>query len=188
MAEKTTKLNTEKLVMASARSLHISPRKMRLVTNLVKNMNALDAVTQLQFKNKKASPMLIKLIKSAVANAEHNFSLDPETLYIKSITCDMGQTMKRFFPRARGSAFVIRRKLCHVNLVLESKPGKKKSKTKFVKATSKPKEAPKPVETDQALPEEQTMNRPEAALKTSEQAKANKIAQKRRPQAPRKVI
>ncbi len=59
--------NQATLVRASARHLHIAPRKMRLVTNLVKGMNAADAVVQLQHTNKKAAPMLIKLIQSAIA-------------------------------------------------------------------------------------------------------------------------
>jgi len=85
MTEKNTQLNN-RLVTAHARDLHIAPRKMRLVTNLVKNMNALDAMVQLEHTEKKASPMLIKLIQSAVANAKNNFSMDPQHLFIKSIT------------------------------------------------------------------------------------------------------
>ncbi len=112
-----------KTVTAHADSLHVSPRKCRLVTNAVKGMFALDAITQLRFTDKKASPMVEKLIRSAIANAEHNFQLKPEQLYISSITCDMGKTMRRYMPRARGSASVIRRKLCHINLVLSVKAG-----------------------------------------------------------------
>jgi large subunit ribosomal protein L22 len=101
---------------------------MRLVTNLVKNMRVSDAITQLQFTNKKGADMLVKLLRSAVANAEHNYSLSADKLYVKSVTCDMGQTLQRYFPRARGSAFVIRRKMCHVNVVLEEREGKKGGK------------------------------------------------------------
>ena len=88
MAKETTTTEQSKLVRASARQLRIAPRKMRLTTNLVKGMNALDALTQLQHTNKKASPILIKLIQSAVANAKNNFSMDPEHLFIKSISTD----------------------------------------------------------------------------------------------------
>ena len=126
-ANKTTSAT---LVRASARDLHIAPRKMRLVTNLVKGMNAMDAITQLQHAEKKASPMLIKLIQSAVANAKNNFSLDENHLFIKSISADMGKVMKRYFPRARGSAFVIKRKMSHVNIVLEERKQGKASKVK----------------------------------------------------------
>jgi large subunit ribosomal protein L22 len=145
MADKPQKPNI--LVRASARNLRIAPRKMRLVTNLVRNMRVADAMTQLQFTNKKGAKMLQKLLQSAVANAEHNFSLNREGLFVKSITCDMGPVMQRSFPRARGSAFIIRRKLAHVNLVLEERPikGKKKSVV--------PAKAKKIKEIDEAKPE-----------------------------------
>lgn len=148
MAETSAKLNKagkadvatpapKQLVKAHARSLRISPRKMRLVTNLVKNMRLSDAMTQLQFTNKKAAGMLQKLLQSAAANAENNFSLNRDGLFIKEITCDMGPVLKRSFPRARGSAFMIRRKMSHVNVVLEEravKPKKRKSNPTVPKA------------------------------------------------------
>ncbi len=145
MTNKASTTESGKLVTAHARDLHIAPRKMRLVTNLVKNMNALDALVQLQHTDKKASPMLIKLIQSAVANAKNNFSLDPQHLFIKELTCDMGKVMKRYFPRARGSAFEIRRKMSHVNIVLEER---KKAKASKVKAgfLTKPKAEEKKVQ------------------------------------------
>lgn len=142
MAEKQSQQNT-KLVTASAKGLRISPRKMRLVTNMVKGMRAVDAITQLQFVNKKGAPYMDRLIRSAIANAQNNFSLPAETLYIKTVTCDMGQTMKRFFPRARGSAFIIRRKMSAVNLVLEERPGvQKKSRFSILKRAKKEKPTP----------------------------------------------
>ena len=116
------------LVRAHARSLRIAPRKMRLVTNLVKDMRVNDALTQLQFTNKKGAKMLQTLLQSASANAENNFSLNRDNMFIKEITCDMGPVMKRSFPRARGSAFMIRRKMSHVNVILEEREIKNKKK------------------------------------------------------------
>lgn len=148
------------LVRAHARNLRISPRKLRLVTNLVKNMSAGDALVQLQFTNKKGAPMVAKLIQSAIANAENNFSLNRDGLYIKSITCDMGPVLQRAFPRARGSAFIIRRKMAHVNLVLEEKEVKKKAlKVAKTKKEAKPVQTVEgssglPVETAAKLPKE----------------------------------
>ena len=165
MAEKTAQLNkktakttkaeklvaepkTKQLVKAHARSLRISPRKMRLVTNLVKNMRVNDALTQLQFTNKKAAQMVTKLLQSAAANAENNFSLNRDTLFIKEITCDMGPVMKRSFPRARGSAFMIKRKLSHVNVILEERAVKaKKKKTAVVPKAVKPEKKVVEIET-----------------------------------------
>lgn len=120
----------KQLVRAHARNLRIAPRKMRLVTNLVKNMRLNDAMTQLSFTNKKAAGMLQKLLQSAAANAEHNFSMNRDGLFIKEVTCDMGPVMKRSFPRARGSAFMIRRKLSHVNVILEERAVKAKKASK----------------------------------------------------------
>ena len=186
MAKALATTESRKLVTASARHLHIAPRKMRLVTNLVKNMYALDALVQLQHANKKAAPMVIKLIKSAIANAEHNFSLKPESLYIKSITTDMATVMKRYFPRARGSAFVIRRKMSHVNLELEDR-SKSKGKAHAGKTSvfSRTKNEDKPVESiDQ---KEATNEKPSdepvkksQVTKTNEQRKMNTVANKRR--------
>jgi large subunit ribosomal protein L22 len=184
MAKAITKTESPKLVTAHARDLHIAPRKMRLVTNLVKNMNALDAMVQLQHANKKAAPMLIKLIQSAVANAKNNFSLDPQHLYIKSITADMGKVMKRYFPRARGSAFEIKRKMSHINIVLEERKTGKASKVK-AGFLNKAKDEEKKVENvDQ---EAATNTKPvktevkkSQVFKTDEQLKMSKAANKRR--------
>ncbi len=156
MAEKTVQPNTKPLVRAHARNLRIAPRKMRLVTNLVKNMRVNDALVQLQFTNKKAAIMVSKLLQSAMANAENNFSLKRDGMFIQSITCDMGPVMKRSFPRARGSAFIIRRKMCHVNVILEEREVKvKKTTAKLPKV----KKADKPVKTQEGslgLPVEET--------------------------------
>ena len=148
MAKTATTTESGKLVTATARHLHIAPRKMRLVTNLVKGMNALDAMTQLQHANKKAAPMLIKLIQSAVANAKNNFDMDTGHLFIMSLTADQGKVMKRYFPRARGSAFTIRRKMSHINLVLEERKQGKASKSK-AGFLNRPKEEPKVESIDQ---------------------------------------
>lgn len=120
----------KQLVRAHARSLRIAPRKMRLVTNLVKDMRLSEAMTQLSFTNKKGAKMLQKLLQSAAANAENNFSMNRDGLFIKTITCDMGPVLQRSFPRARGSAFMIRRKMSHVNVILEEREVKLKKKQK----------------------------------------------------------
>jgi large subunit ribosomal protein L22 len=182
MTEKLSQPNS-KLVTAHARDLHIAPRKMRLVTNLVKNMNALDAIVQLQHTEKKASPMLIKLIQSAVANAKNNFSLDPQHLFIKSITADMGKVMKRYFPRARGSAFEIKRKMSHINIVLEERKKGKASKAK-AGFLNRPKEEPKVANVDQqkAVNEKPVKEEPKKSqvFRTDEQKKMSNVANKRR--------
>lgn len=176
----TTKSNAP-LVRAYARDLHIAPRKIRLVTNLLKGMNVSTAMVQLQHMHKKAAPLVARLVKSAVANAKNNFSLDPDSLFIKSISADMGKTLKRYFPRARGSAFVIRRKLSHVNIVLEEKKTGKAAKSRI--SLFKKKEEPAPDSADKI---EATNKKPVKEVKrqfvgkTDEQRKMNTVANKRR--------
>ncbi len=167
MAKEITQQNN-KLVTASAKGLHLSPRKMRLVTNLVKGMRVVDAMNQLRFTNKKGALYMGRLLRSAVANAENNFSIPAENLYVKTVTCDMGQTMKRYFPRARGSAFIIRRKLSSVNVILEERPGQaKKSRFTIAKPVKKEKVTPT-VEQSIGVPE----NGPEVKMNDKVKAPA----------------
>ncbi len=186
MAKSTATTQSAKLVAAHARDLRIAPRKMRLVTNLLKGLNVNDAMVQLQHLNKKGAPMVAKLLRSAVANAQNNFSLDADHLYIRSITADMGSAMKRYFPRARGSAFVIRRKLSHVNVVLEERKGA--GKRKFALFSAKGERSGKPSATEASVDQKEAVNaKPPKTLgrksevpKTEEQVKKNKAQNKRR--------
>lgn len=182
MAEKSVQQNKQevRLVKAHARSLRIAPRKLRLVANLVKNMRAQDALTQLAFVNKKGASMVSKLLQSAISNAENNFSLEPEGLYIQSITCDAGQVLKRFMPRARGSASPLNRRLSHLNVTLEARavPKKQGRFARLVKARKTAAEV-KPVEDESDIATASAKGIPGAA-KTNEQVKQNKVQQKRR--------
>lgn len=105
-------------VKAKAKFIRMSPTKIRLVTNLIKKMSAAEALNQLKFINKLASRPVAKLIKSAMANAEHNFELAKDNLFIKELTVDEGPTLKRSMPRAHGRATPIRKRTSHINLVL----------------------------------------------------------------------
>lgn len=181
-ATATTKPN---VVTATARSLRIAPRKVRLVTNAVKGMYALDALAQLKFMDKKAAPIVAKVIRAAVASAEHDFSLEPQWLYISSITCDMGPVLQRYMARARGSASPIRRKLSHVHVTLtERRKGQvpKRRLSLWQKAAKPGEKRPAPVEQAAAevAEKEQSQVRKTQAPKTSEQKKMNTIQQKRR--------
>lgn len=182
MAKEQSKTESPKLVKAFARDLRISPRKIRLVTNLIKGQNAEDALTQLKNTPKKASEIVFKLLKSAIANATNNFSLKPEKLYIKSISADMGKSMKRYFPRARGSAFVIRRKLSHVNLVLEERKSGKAAKSRIsLFKKNQEQKAPESIDHTEAIQKTEIKDhKKEFTVKTDEQKKMGKIQQKRR--------
>jgi large subunit ribosomal protein L22 len=98
-----------------------SPRKMRLIADLVRGKRVERALAELQFVSKAAAEPIRKLILSAVANAKNNAGASMESLFIKDIAVDKGVVMKRFMPRARGSAAPIRKKSSHVMLTLESK-------------------------------------------------------------------
>ncbi len=109
------------MTTAKLNYLRISPRKVRLVANLIKGMAVKDARAQLAFIPQNASRPLLKLLNSAVANAEHNSKLLSDNLYIKTITVNAGPTLKRVQPRAMGRAYVIRKRSSHVNLILDVK-------------------------------------------------------------------
>ena len=110
-------------VSAKLRNLHIAPRKVRLIADLVRGKSAKEAREILNFITKKAAFPMLKLLDSAMANAKNNFQLDPFNLYISKITVDEGQKMKRSRPRARGSAYQIQKKTSHINLVLDEIAG-----------------------------------------------------------------
>ena len=101
--------------------LRISPRKVRLVADLVRNRSAEEALNTLRFTRKAASRPLKKLIESAVANAENNHGLDIDTLWVREIQINEGPTLKRFRPRAQGRAFPIMKRTSHVSVVLEER-------------------------------------------------------------------
>lgn len=105
-------------VKAKAKFIRMSPTKIRLVANLIQKMPVEKALNQLKFINKLASAPVAKLIKSAMANAEHNFELAKDNLFIKKLTVDQGPTLKRSMPRAHGRATPIRKRTSHINLVL----------------------------------------------------------------------
>lgn len=108
-------------VIARARYLRISPRKARLVADLVKGKKVEEALGVLAFTNKKFARQLTKIIRSAVANAEHNTGLDVDALWVKNVIVDQGPTWKRWRPRAMGRATMIRKRTSHVTVVLEEK-------------------------------------------------------------------
>jgi large subunit ribosomal protein L22 len=105
-------------VSAKLNNLKISPRKVRLVVDVIRGMKVGKALDQLRFINKKSTHPIDKLLKSALANAENNFELNKDNLFVKEIRVDEGMTMKRSMPRARGRATVIRKRVSHVMITL----------------------------------------------------------------------
>lgn len=106
---------------AVARYLRVSPFKARQVADLVRGKSAGEAAGILRYTNKKSAPLIGKILKSAIANAEHNYDMDSDDLYISSIYVDEGPIMKRMRPRAYGRADVKRVRTSHITVVLREK-------------------------------------------------------------------
>ncbi len=106
-------------VRAATRYVRISPRKARLVTDLVKGKPVEEALNILKFVPKKGAGLVSKTLRSAVANAEQNPNIDVDTLYVKRIYVDQGPTMKRWRARAMGRATRILKRSSHITVVLD---------------------------------------------------------------------
>ncbi|MBI3952339.1 MAG: 50S ribosomal protein L22 [Candidatus Doudnabacteria bacterium] len=171
-------------VKAFARYIHVSPRKLRLVADLVRNARVDQALEQLKFSSKKAAIPLSKAINSAIANAIHNFDLKREDLFIKSLTVDGGPVYKRYAPRAQGRAFIERKRTSHINVVLGSKEVKAKPKSRSIFVKARPsKEEPKEKFTKNEIEEgkvEENTKQPKQAPKSREKIKRNIVDLKRR--------
>lgn len=105
-------------IKAKAKHIKASPRKVRLVVDVIRGLRVDQAIDQLTFVQKKATGSIEKLVKSAIANALNNFELKEDNLFVKEIRVDEGPTMKRWQPRARGRACPIRKRTSHVSIVL----------------------------------------------------------------------
>ncbi len=130
-------------ILAHAKFVRNAPRKVRLVADTIRGLKVTDARARLRFIPKDASQPLIKLLQSAVANAENNFHLDPEKLMIKSILVNEGPRLKRFQPRAFGRASVIRKRTSHILMTLAERTPKETTEKKSAAKPSVPVVAPK---------------------------------------------
>ncbi|MBA3794332.1 MAG: 50S ribosomal protein L22 [Rubrobacter sp.] len=108
---------------AVAKFVRIAPRKARLVADEVRGKSVPEAVTILQFTNKRAAGIVGDVIKSAAANAEHNDDADMEALFVRDVRVDEGPTIKRYRPRAMGRATMIRKRTSHISVVLGAPAG-----------------------------------------------------------------
>ena len=99
----------------------ISSRKVKIVIDLIRNKPVAEALGILKNTPKAASEILVKLLESAIANAENNNNMDVNNLYIAEIYANQGPTLKRIRPRAQGRAFRIRKRTSHITIVLKEK-------------------------------------------------------------------
>jgi len=103
---------------AIARFVRISPRRARAVIDLVRGKNLAEAKAILQFTKGKGAELIAKVLESAAANAEHNFELNRDALYVKEAFVDAGPVMKRMMPRAQGRADIIKKRSSHITVVV----------------------------------------------------------------------
>ncbi len=99
----------------------ISSRKVKIVLDLIRNKPVEEAMAILKFTPKAASPLVQKLLASAVANAQNNFNMDTDRLYVSETFANQGPTLKRIQPRAQGRAFRIRKRSSHITVVVAEK-------------------------------------------------------------------
>jgi large subunit ribosomal protein L22 len=106
---------------AIARYVRVSPRKARLVVDLIRGKSAAEAATILRFTEKGVAEVVGKVLASAVANAQHNLKISPETLFVSEAFVNEGPTLKRIRPRAMGRAFRIRKRSSHITVTVKQR-------------------------------------------------------------------
>lgn len=106
---------------ATGRYIRIAPRKVQTVINLIRGKHIDEALTILKYTPRAATVAVEKVVKSALANAENNYNMDRDSLYIAEIYANQGPTMRRFRPRAQGRATTIRKRTSHIGVVLKEK-------------------------------------------------------------------
>ena len=108
-------------VQAISRNIRISPRKVRIVANLVRGKKAGEAISILRNTHKAASIVVEKTLRSAMANAENNNGMSADNLYVAACYANKGPTMKRIQPRAQGRAYRIEKRMSHITVVLDER-------------------------------------------------------------------
>jgi large subunit ribosomal protein L22 len=108
-------------VKATAKTVRVTTRKAKLVLDLIRGKDVKEAMGILTFLPNKAARITKKVVKSACANATHNFQMDEEKLYVKACYADEGITLKRFMPRAKGSASPIMKRTSHITVVVSER-------------------------------------------------------------------
>lgn len=108
-------------VKATAKYIRIAPRKVRIVMNLVRGKSVADALAILKFTPKVGADAVEKVLRSAIANAENNFDMDVDRLFISSAFVDQGPTLKRIHLRSRGQAFKILKHTSHITVAVNEK-------------------------------------------------------------------
>ena len=109
-------IDSSNQVKAVARYIRMSPHKVRRVLDQIRGLSYREALIILEFMPYRACEPILKVLRSAVANAEHNNGMDPVDLYISEAFADQGPVLKRYRPRAQGRAYQIRKPTCHITI------------------------------------------------------------------------
>ena len=104
--------------LAHGRYIRGSVSKVRRVLDQIRGRSYREALIMLEFKPYRSTGPITKVLRSAVANAEHNLGLDPSTLVVATAIADMGPSLKRFRPRAQGRAYAIKKQTCHISIAV----------------------------------------------------------------------
>ena len=163
------------IIKATQLSTRQAPRKVRLVANSVKKLSLTDAVRQLSVINRRASIVVLKVLRQAIANATHNHGLKVDDLKIKTIQVDEGTRYRRFRAVSRGRAHGIIKRTSHVTVELETQPVATPVTQPAVQAVEKKAAAPAP---EKAVAKKQTSDKP-AAKKTTKKVTKTKSAEKK---------
>ena len=115
------KANADKRPHASVKYVRVAPRKAQIVVDLIRGKQVDEALAILQFTPKAASPVVEKLLNSAIANAENNLEMDRGSLYVAEVYANQGPTLKRYWARSHGRADMIHKRTSHITIVLDQK-------------------------------------------------------------------
>lgn len=126
----------------TAKYIHMSPRKVRLVVDLVRGLDIAKAQHQLTFSNKDAAKPVLKALNSAIANAQNNANADTTGYIVTEARVDEAPTFKRYRPRAHGRAAAIRKRMSHITVAIGPKAGEKKAEEKVPAMQPAVKKAP----------------------------------------------
>ena len=108
-------------VEASSRYLRVAPRKARLVADQLKGLGVSEAFALLAYLPNRSAAMIAKTVKSAVANAENNYGLNPQSLYVSRAFVDEGPRLRRMRAKSRGRAGFYRHRMCHITVVVDER-------------------------------------------------------------------
>jgi large subunit ribosomal protein L22 len=139
-------------VQAQARWVRSAPRKVRFVADTLRGLTVADALVACQFMPKAAARDVAKVIRSAQANAEHNFNLDKDDLVLKELRVEAGPILKRGQPRAMGRLFSIFKRTTHITAVVEDRPGVGSSRRRETSGLPRAPQAPSRGTTAPAAP------------------------------------